>query len=241
VITQCQKYRCPDDRIVRRDLESGAETVLISKDDPRAGLPKARAVQGSVPGDVLLYLDGRLLRFRASDGARVEVELPREIVNFVGREVPPIVFSPDREEAYLVTRPGRDLAVWTVSVAAGARAEPRRDPVADLHPPAPAPPQVDDDRDRDRHPHRPAGAPSTSTPLHALLARPSGGLLLHWGDDVVLLASDGSARAVDLRRAAGGSFEWAGVDVLAEAPEELWVGVEVGSSRDFLRVPLSRL
>lgn len=238
VITQCQKYRCPDDRIVRRDLESGAETVLISKDDPRGGLPKGSAVKGSTPGDVLLYLDGRLLRFRARDGAVVNVELPREIVNFVGRQLPPIVFSPARDEAYLITRPGRDLSVWTISVAAEARAEPRRTLVADLHPSdAPAATPPDDDRNR----RRPPSVPTVSTPLHALLARSGGGLLIHWGDDVVLLAPDGSPRAVDLRKAAGGSFEWAGVDVLAERPDELWVGVEVGSSRDFLRVPWSKL
>ena len=237
VITQCQPFRCPDDRIVRRDLESGAETVIISKDDPRAGLPKGSAVQGSVPGDVLLYLDGQLLRHRARDGALVTVRLPAEIVNFVGRLVPPIAFSPARDEAYLITRPGRDLAVWILSLAAEGRAEPRRTLVTDLHPPAVAPSPPDDDRNR----RRPTGVPTTSTPLHALLARPDGSLLIHWGDDVLLLAPDGTSRAVDLRRAAGGTFEWAGVDLVAESPDELWVGVEVGSSRDFLRVPMSRL
>jgi hypothetical protein len=242
MISRCSVGRCGREKIVHRNLASGLETVLADSAKEGDGFQWSHAVHGSEPGDVLLYVGynsgtrERLVHFRAKDGLLVEVALPQEITNFLGSRLPPLAFSPSREEAYLVTRPGRDLLVWTQRMSRGATADFRSLKVADLHPPPPDP-RTASQHDDTRKP-RP---PTTSTVFYAFLLNAEGDFLLHWGDDLVLLSRAGDVRHVDLTSVAGGSYEWAGQEFLAHKPEELWVGVEVGASRDFLRVDLTRV
>jgi hypothetical protein len=224
VITQCPVGRCPDQRLVHRALDTGVETVLSKAGGESARLSAVRVVRGSVPGDVVIFTNAEygprhhLLRFRARDGL-VDVALPQEISNFVGHQLPPIEYSPSLEKVSLITRPGYELAIWMQSVAA----------------PSPAPATL-----LATVPPLAQPLPGRSTPLVGFAARAQDkGLLIQWEDHLVLVGLDGKLRALDILGLTGGRPEWAGLSILVDGPEELWVGVESGRSRDFVRVSIA--
>ena len=74
------------------------------------------------------------------------------------------------------------------------------------------------------------------SPVYGFGLRPKGKVWLHWGDDLGLIDERGFLRSVNLEPLARPMTEWAGVDIYVEEPETLWVGVEVGGGRDYVRV-----
>jgi len=72
--------------------------------------------------------------------------------------------------------------------------------------------------------------------VHALGERENGSLWLHWGDFLMLLPPKGTPRAYDIEPLLTRRTEWADVGLYSAKPETLWVGIERGGSRDFVRL-----
>jgi len=82
-------------------------------------------------------------------------------------------------------------------------------------------------------------SPYTYDPqVHDIGTRQDGRLWIHWGDDLLLFSADLSKppRAYDLEPLLTRRATWAGVDVYLADPELLWVGIELGAGRDFVRL-----
>jgi hypothetical protein len=71
--------------------------------------------------------------------------------------------------------------------------------------------------------------------LHGFGERRDGTLWLHWGDHVGLIAPGKPPRSYDLASVLPRRSEWAGSDIYAETPEQLWVGID-DSGRHYVRV-----
>ncbi|HSP77674.1 MAG TPA: hypothetical protein VLQ93_04050 [Myxococcaceae bacterium] len=74
------------------------------------------------------------------------------------------------------------------------------------------------------------------TNTYGLGVRKDGSLWVHWGDHLVLLGPDKPARSFSLEPLLVRRTEWAGADIYIETPESLWVGIEAGAGRNFVRV-----
>ncbi|MFL5346916.1 MAG: hypothetical protein ACJ8AT_19205 [Hyalangium sp.] len=72
--------------------------------------------------------------------------------------------------------------------------------------------------------------------VHALGVRENGSLWLHWGDYLMLIPPKGPPRAYNLEPLLTRRTEWADAELYTAKPETLWVGIEHGGSRDFVRV-----
>ncbi len=68
-----------------------------------------------------------------------------------------------------------------------------------------------------------------------LSVRTNGQLWMHWGDYIVVVDEAG-ARRFDVQRYLGRGTEWANAFMYVEKPEQLWIGIEVGGGRDYVRV-----
>ncbi len=76
---------------------------------------------------------------------------------------------------------------------------------------------------------------------HGIGERGDGTLWAHWGDYVLLFPPGTPPRAYSIASLLGRRDDWAGVDLYVSNPESLWVGVEIGAGRDFVRVPFAQL
>lgn len=65
--------------------------------------------------------------------------------------------------------------------------------------------------------------------------RADGSVWYQLGDDLALIDSAGTVRRVDLVKLIGFKPEWAGAAVYVEQPESLWLGIEIGAGRDWIR------
>jgi hypothetical protein len=74
-----------------------------------------------------------------------------------------------------------------------------------------------------------------------LVDRRDGGLILHWGEYLVLVPPSGPPRRLDLRSLFGLKTEFAGQVIYVSAPEGLWFGIGDGRSRDFAYFSLADL
>jgi hypothetical protein len=74
------------------------------------------------------------------------------------------------------------------------------------------------------------------TKVHGLGMRSNGTLWVHWGDHLVLLAPGKPARNFNIEPLLERRTEWADTAIYIEAPESLWVGIEGGAGRNFVRV-----
>ena len=74
------------------------------------------------------------------------------------------------------------------------------------------------------------------SPVYGFGLRSDGTIWIHWGDHLALVDEQGAMRGAELLPFTGPRAEWAGADLYVDKPESLWVGVEVGSGRDFVRV-----
>jgi hypothetical protein len=75
--------------------------------------------------------------------------------------------------------------------------------------------------------------------VYGMGERKNGGIWLHWGDRVVLLDPGKPPRAVSIEPLLKRRNEWASADIYVAEPESLWIGIEVGSGRDFVNVSLA--
>jgi hypothetical protein len=71
--------------------------------------------------------------------------------------------------------------------------------------------------------------------LHGFGERRDGTLWLHWGDHIGLIAPGKPPRGYDLASLLPRRSEWAGADIYAETPEQLWVGID-DTGRHYVRV-----
>jgi hypothetical protein len=76
--------------------------------------------------------------------------------------------------------------------------------------------------------------------VHVVKERTNGDLFVHWSDYLLLLPATGSTRLMNLEAVPGGR-EWAGADIYTPQPEALWIGTEVGASREFERLPFAEI
>lgn len=74
--------------------------------------------------------------------------------------------------------------------------------------------------------------------IYTLKERTSGELILHWGDNLFLLARNEPPRRLELKSVVKAS-EWAGADIYVPEPESLWIGLEMGGGRDFVVLKLA--
>lgn len=65
--------------------------------------------------------------------------------------------------------------------------------------------------------------------------RTNGSVWFQLGDDLALIDAAGTVRRVNLVNLLGFKPEWAGSSVYVEQPESLWLGIEVGRGRDWVR------
>lgn len=80
------------------------------------------------------------------------------------------------------------------------------------------------------------------TELFGFGARPDGSVWIHWGDHLLILDANDTARSVNLKPIQGKGVQWAGVDAYAENPESLWIGIEIsGKGRHYARVNFSEV
>jgi len=86
----------------------------------------------------------------------------------------------------------------------------------------------------------PPGDPDVSPDpkIHSIRERKNGDLLVHWGDYLVLLSAGKPPRHLNIEPMLGRMDEWASADIYAPAQESIWLGVEVGAGRDFVRLGL---
>ncbi len=84
------------------------------------------------------------------------------------------------------------------------------------------------------------GERTLASRIHTLGIRKNGGAWLQVGDDLALIGADGRVRRVDLAAYFGRKHEWTGALYL-EDPETLWIAVEIGAGRDWIRAPLDDL
>lgn len=71
--------------------------------------------------------------------------------------------------------------------------------------------------------------------LHGFGERRDGTLWLHWGDHIGLIAPGKPPRSSSLTSLLPRRSEWAGSDIYAETPEQLWMGID-DSGRHYVRV-----
>lgn len=74
--------------------------------------------------------------------------------------------------------------------------------------------------------------------FQSLGERSGGGLWLLWGDSLVV-GDLGAPRRLDIGEHVGRGTEWANAFVYEQDPESLWVGIEVGGGRDYVRLDLA--
>jgi hypothetical protein len=74
------------------------------------------------------------------------------------------------------------------------------------------------------------------TTVHGLGLRGDGSFWVHWGDHLGLLSPGKPPRAFNLEPLLERKTEWGSADIYLEKPEVLWIGLELGAGRDFLRV-----
>lgn len=98
--------------------------------------------------------------------------------------------------------------------------------------------------------HRPDGTEQVATlpasqhpdewdqKVYAVGERKDGRLWLHWGDSLLLFSHDfkRTPLAYNLKPLLPRRSEWAGHSIYLPDPEVLWVGVEVGRGRDYVRL-----
>jgi hypothetical protein len=70
--------------------------------------------------------------------------------------------------------------------------------------------------------------------------RAGGGLWVHWGDNLALLAPGKPPRSCNIGSLLGRGFEWAGSHTYVAAPESLWVGLD-GNGRNHSRLDFADL
>ncbi len=72
--------------------------------------------------------------------------------------------------------------------------------------------------------------------VRTLKDRANGELFMGWGDYLVLLGSGKPPRFLDISGLAGPEQEMAGAFIYVQPPEALWIGIEVGEARDFVKM-----
>lgn len=79
--------------------------------------------------------------------------------------------------------------------------------------------------------------------LHALGMRKNGALWMYWGNFVLLFDREltRNPRAYSVEPLLTRRTEWADVAVYVQEPEVLWIGIEVGRGRDFVRVTFAEM
>jgi hypothetical protein len=76
--------------------------------------------------------------------------------------------------------------------------------------------------------------------FHGLGERAGGGLWLHWGDSLVV-GDLAEPRRLGVGEHLGRGTEWANAFVYDDDPESLWVGIEVGGGRDYVRLDFAEV
>ena len=79
--------------------------------------------------------------------------------------------------------------------------------------------------------------------VYAVGERSDGRLWLHWADSLLLFSHDlkRTPRAYDLEPLLARRTEWGGVGIYLPDPEVLWVAIEAGRGRDFVRLSFADL
>jgi hypothetical protein len=75
---------------------------------------------------------------------------------------------------------------------------------------------------------------------YSLGVRGTGGLWVHWGDQIVLLTPGKPPLGYNLEPFISRRTTWAGVSIYVDKPEALWVGID-GKGRDFIRLSFDEL
>lgn len=70
--------------------------------------------------------------------------------------------------------------------------------------------------------------------------RVDGSLWLQWGDNIVV-GDLRAPRKLDIGKHVGRGSEWAGAFLYDDEPESLWVGIEVGGGRDYVRIDFAEV